>query len=226
MTSEEATESLAGFLHARGNYQNDDIRLERPNGQNIRHRLTTNDADLHLLVVHAFIPMRVWGYWWQSSCKQFFPPRFRPFGIELLISDAHEGLKAARKAVFPSVPRQSMKREVAEAIRGVFNALNREEAKRQLDLLIKTYQDKAPKLASWAANAIPEALTVFGFPEAHRRRLRTSNMVERLNKELKRRTRVATLFPNEASCLRLVSAVAMEISDEWETGRIYLTMEQ
>jgi putative transposase len=165
------------------------------------------------------------------------------YGIELFISDAHEGLKAARKAVFPSVPwqrcqfhvqqnaqkyvpRQSMKREVAEAIRGVFNALNREEAERQLDLLIKTYQDKAPKLASWAANAIPEALTVFGFPEAHRRRIRTSNMVERLNKELKRRTRVATLFPNEASCLRLVSAVAMEISDEWETGRVYLTMEQ
>jgi len=164
-------------------------------------------------------------------------------GIELFISDAHEGLKAARKAVFPAVPwqrcqfhvqqnaqkyvpRQSMKREVAEAIRGVFNALNREEAERQLDLLIKTYQDKAPKLASWAADAIPEALTVFGFPEAHRRRIRTSNMVERLNKELKRRTRVATLFPNEDSCLRLVSAVAMEISDEWETGRVYLTMEQ
>lgn len=164
-------------------------------------------------------------------------------GIELFISDAHEGLKAARKAVFPAVPwqrcqfhvqqnaqkyvpRQSMKREVAEAIRGVFNALNREEAERQLDRLIKTYQDTAPKLAAWAANAIPEALTVFGFPEAHRRRIRTSNMVERLNKELKRRTRVATLFPNEGSCLRLVSAVAMEISDEWETGRVYLTMEQ
>ena len=64
-----------------------------------------------------------------------------------------------------------MKREVAEAIRGVFNALNREEAERQLDLLIKTYQDKAPKLASWAANAIPEALTIFAFPEAHRRRI-------------------------------------------------------
>jgi len=164
-------------------------------------------------------------------------------GIELFISDAHEGLKAARKAVFPSVPwqrcqfhvqqnaqkyvpRQSMKREVAEAIRGVFNALNREEAERQLDRLIQAYQDKAPKLAAWAAEAIPEALTVFAFPEAHRRRIRTSNMVERLNKELKRRTRVATLFPNEDSCLRLVSAVAMEISDEWETGRVYLTMEQ
>ena len=164
-------------------------------------------------------------------------------GIELFVSDAHEGLKAARKAVFPAVPwqrcqfhvqqnaqkyvpRQSMKREVAQAIRGVFNALNREEAERQLDLLIKAYQDTAPKLAAWAAEAIPEALTVFAFPEAHRRRIRTSNMVERLNKELKRRTRVATLFPNDASCLRLVSAVAMEISEEWETGRVYLTMEQ
>lgn len=163
-------------------------------------------------------------------------------GIELFISDAHEGLKAARKAVFPAVPwqrcqfhvqqnaqkyvpRQSMKREVAQAIRSVFNALNKEEAERQLDRLIKTYQDAAPKLAAWAAQAIPEALAVFAFPEAHRRRIRTSNMVERLNKELKRRTRVATLFPNDASCLRLVSAVAMEISDEWETGRAYLTME-
>ena len=61
---------------------------------------------------------------------------------------------------------------------------------------------------------MPEALTVFGFPEAHRRRIRTSNMVERLNKELKRRTRVATLYPDENSCRRLVSAATMEISRE------------
>jgi putative transposase len=67
-------------------------------------------------------------------------------------------------------------------------------------------------------------LIVFDFPEAHRRRLRTTNVLERLNKEIKRRTRVATLFPNEAACLRLVSAVAMEISEEWLTGRAYLTI--
>ena len=84
-----------------------------------------------------------------------------------------------------------------------------QEADRQLDLLITAYREKAPKLAEWAEKAIPEALTVFEFPEAHRRRIRTSNMVERLNKELKGRT-----------------AVAMEISDEWQTGRVYLTMEQ
>ena len=164
-------------------------------------------------------------------------------GVELFISDAHEGLKAARKAVFPAVPwqrcqfhvqqnaqkyvpRQAMKREVAAAIRATFNAADRPEAERQLELLIERYRETAPKLSEWAAHALPETFTVFAFPEAHRRRIRTSNMVERLNKELKRRTRVATLFPNEASCLRLVSAVAMEISDEWETGRAYLTMEQ
>ena len=72
---------------------------------------------------------------------------------------------------------------------------------------------------------MPESLTVFAFPLAHRRRLRTSNLLERLNKEIKRRTRVATLFPNEAALLRLVSAVFMEISEEWETDKTYLRME-
>ena len=62
-------------------------------------------------------------------------------------------------------------------------------------------------------------------PAAHRRRLRTTNSLERLNKEIKRRTRVATLFPNEASLLRLASAVLSEISDDWETERAYLNME-
>ena len=75
-----------------------------------------------------------------------------------------------------------------------------------------------------AAN-VPESLTIFALPPEHRRRLRTSNLLERLNKEVKRRTRVATLFPNEAALLRLVSAVLMEISEEWETDKIYLRME-
>jgi putative transposase len=69
---------------------------------------------------------------------------------------------------------------------------------------------------------VPEALTIFAFPPAQRRRLRTSNLLERLSKEIKRRTRVATLFPNEASLLRLVSAVLMEVSEEWETEKTYL----
>jgi len=71
---------------------------------------------------------------------------------------------------------------------------------------------------------IPEGLTVFTLPKEHHKRMRTSNMMERLSKEIRRRTRVATLFPNEESLLRLVSAVLMEISEEWETGRRYLDM--
>jgi putative transposase len=72
---------------------------------------------------------------------------------------------------------------------------------------------------------LPEGFTVFDLPVAHRKRMRTSNPLERVNKELKRRTRVAGIFPNEASLLRLVSARLMEISEDWETGKIYLNMQ-
>ncbi len=156
-------------------------------------------------------------------------------GIVFFVSDAHEGLKAARKAVFPSVPRQrcqfhlqqnaqryvprhSMKKTVAADIRAIFNAPDETEAKRLLDHFIQRYEETAPKLASWAESAIPEGFSVFDLPDHHRKRLRTTNVLERVNKEIKRRTRVATLFPNETSGLRLVTAVVMKISDEWETG--------
>jgi transposase-like protein len=69
---------------------------------------------------------------------------------------------------------------------------------------------------------VTEGLTVFKFPECMRKKLRTNNPLERVNQEVKRRTRVVGIFPNEASCLRLVSARLREISDEWETGKCYL----
>lgn len=161
-------------------------------------------------------------------------------GVRLFISDAHEGLKAARKAVFPSVPwqrcqfhlqqnaqsyvpKQEMRKEVAAAIRNIFNAPTEAEAKRLLDQLLEHYEKSAPRLVAWAEQNIQEGLTVLQFPADHWRRIRTSNVLERVNKEIRRRTRVATIFPNENSCLRLVSAVLMEISEEWETGRSYLT---
>ena len=72
---------------------------------------------------------------------------------------------------------------------------------------------------------IPEGLTVFDFPPAHQRRLRTANGLGRLNREVRRRSRVAVLFPNEGSCLRLVTAIVMEISEEWETGRTYMRLD-
>ena len=108
--------------------------------------------------------------------------------------------------------------------RRVFNADDAAEAQRRLKDTVARHHKTAPALASWLEENIPEALTVLAVPAAHRRRLRTSNGLERLNKEIKRRTRVATLFPNDASLLRLVSAVLSEISDDWETQRSYLNM--
>lgn len=72
---------------------------------------------------------------------------------------------------------------------------------------------------------IPEGLAVFALPVAHRRRMRTTNLLERLSRELKRRTRVVTIFPNEASLLRLATALLAEVSEEWETGRTYIRMD-
>lgn len=163
-------------------------------------------------------------------------------GLTLITSDAHGGLKAALRAVFPSVPwqrcqfhlqqnaqayvpKQSMKKEVAEDIRNIFNAPNREEADRQLKLAFTKYEKTAPKLVEWMEHAIPEGLTVFGFKNCHRRRLRTSNLAERVNREIKRRTKIASIFPNAASCERLVTGVLIEISEEWEAGKVYLSME-
>jgi len=162
-------------------------------------------------------------------------------GLELIISDAHVGLQAARKAVFSGipwqrcqfhlqqnasqyVPRQSMKWEVAADIRAIFNAPDRAQAEVQLRKTIEKYAHSASRLADWLEGNIPDGLAVFSFPEAHWRRIRTVNCLERVCKEIRRRTRVACIFPNEASCLRLVSAVLMEISETWETGRIYLSL--
>lgn len=161
-------------------------------------------------------------------------------GVELIISDAHVGLQAARKAVFSGipwqrcqfhlqqnasqyVPRQSMKREVASDIRAIFNAPDRDQAEAQLRKTVEKYAQSASRLADWLEGNIPEGLTVFSFPGDHWRRIRTVNSLERVCLEIRRRTRVVRIFPNEASCLRLVSAVLMETSETWETGRIYLS---
>ena len=163
-------------------------------------------------------------------------------GMRMITSDDHSGLRAALKAVFPTVPWQrcqfhlqqnaqgyvpavALRKIVAQAIRDIFNAPNRSEAERLLGLTVERFEKQAPHLARWMEANIPDGLAVFELPSAHRRRLRTSNALERLSREIKRRTRVATLFPNEASLLRLVSAVAIEISEDWETGRIYLSMD-
>jgi putative transposase len=163
-------------------------------------------------------------------------------GVELIISDAHAGLQAARRAVFGGVPwqrcqfhlqqnaqayvpRQALRQAVAADIRAIFNATDRAAADQLLAATVGKYEQRAPQLAAWLASDLPEGLTVFDFAPAHQRRLRTANGLERLHREVRRRSRVAVLFPNVASCERLVTAVLMEISEEWETGRVYLRLE-
>lgn len=167
----------------------------------------------------------------------------RGIGIpDSVTSDAHEGLKAALRATLNSspwqrcqfhlqqnalayVPTKDMKLKVAGDIRRIFNADDRAHAEAKLADFVKAHHKSAPRLAAWAEQNIPEGLAVFSFPEASRKRLRTSNMCETLNSQIKRRTRVVGLFPNESSLLRLVTGVLMEISEEWETGKIYLQPE-
>lgn len=159
-------------------------------------------------------------------------------GIELIISDDHAGLGKARRAVFGGmpwqrcqfhlqqnaaayVPRQALKMEVASDIRAIFNAPDRKTAQDYLEMAVNKYAQSAPRLATWMENNLLEGLTVFDFPVEHRRMIRTTNALERVNREICRRTRVISIFPNAASCLRLVSALIMEISEKWQAGKRY-----
>lgn len=163
-------------------------------------------------------------------------------GVQLISSDDHAGLRAARLAVFGGIPWQRcqfhlqqnaqahvphkhMQAEVAEDIRTIFNAPDRTTAESYLTKTIAKYQPSASRLAEWMAENLPEGFTVFSFPGGFQRLLRTTNGVERLHREVHRRTRVVSIFPNSASCLRLVSAILAEISEEWLTGRTYISFE-
>ena len=178
---------------------------------------------------------------WRTFLEELVARGLR--GVQLITSDDHQGLKAARVAVFGGVPwqrcqfhlqqnasnyvtRRTMLKEVAADIRAIFNAPDRSSAEFFLHKAIEKYEKTASRLADWLEKNIPEGLTVFAFPSAHRRLLRTTNGLERVSREVHRRTRVVGIFPNEAACLRLVSAVLMEIDDAWQVGRIYLTFEE
>lgn len=159
-------------------------------------------------------------------------------GIRLVISDDHEGLGAARRAILGSVPwqrcqfhlqqnaqsyvpKQAMRYEVAADIRSMFNAPDKATAEQYLQAAIRKYAASAPRLSAWLEENLAEGFTAFDFPIEHRRSIRTTNSLERINKEIRRRTRVVGVFPNENSCLRLISAILMEISEEWQIGKHY-----
>jgi putative transposase len=163
-------------------------------------------------------------------------------GVELVTSDDHEGLKSAIERHFQGASWQRCqvhyarnllgmvgfgeRKELAEGLRGVFAATSKGLALRAAEELADRWRRSHPKVAEHLEEHIEECLSCLAFPEAHRRRIRTTNGLERFNQEIKRRTRVVRIFPNREACLRLITALAVEQSEEWVTGRRYLDMEQ
>ena len=156
-------------------------------------------------------------------------------GVEYVVSDDHAGLRAARRAVLGGAtwqrcqfhlarnaihhaPSLASRKRIGAELREVWNAGSLAKAETALAELVARSRDTAPKLAAWLETNVPEGLAVFSLPEHHRRRLRTSNPIERaVQQEIKRRTVKVRVFPNEASLERLVSAVLVEIDDKWAT---------
>jgi putative transposase len=164
-------------------------------------------------------------------------------GVELVVSDDHEGLKAAVSRHFQGASWQrcqvhyarnllgmvsfAKRKELGADLRAIFAAPDRERALGIASSVAEKWRKKGhEKVAEHIEEHIEECLTYLAFPETHRRRIRTTNGLERLNQEIKRRTRVVRIFPNRESCLRLVTALAVEQSEEWVTGRRYLDMEE
>jgi len=161
--------------------------------------------------------------------------------VQLVISDAHQGLQRAIEAalvgaawqrcrvhfmrnVLAHVPRGD-KSIVAAAIRTVFAQRNEEAARQQLGEVLKAMEARWPKAAEVLARGEEEVLTYMSFPQEHWTRIYSTNPLERLNKEVKRRTNVVGIFPNTDAVLRLVGSVLLEIHEEWQVGRRYFGQE-
>ena len=164
-------------------------------------------------------------------------------GVELVVSDDHEGLKAAVFRHFQGASWQRCqvhyarnllgmvgakgRKELAADLRAVFAATSSEQALGIASKVARRWREEGhEKVAEHIEEHVEECLSCLAFPESHRRRIRTTNGQERLNQEIKRRTRVVRIFPNPEACLRLVSALAVEQSEEWVTGRRYLDMRE
>ena len=161
-------------------------------------------------------------------------------GVKYVVSDDHAGLKAALSTCLPGVlwqrcqfhlvrnalhkvPRKDQRKAVAADLRHVLDATDRDQAYRRLWTMAEKYRHW-PSLADWLEENVPESFAVYELPEGHHKRMRTSNMLERLNKEINRRTNVVGVFPHQDALLRLVSALCVEQSEQWEGGAVYLEM--
>ncbi len=161
-------------------------------------------------------------------------------GVQLVTSDDHRGLVKAIQKHFQGVAWQRCQVHVARNalgkvgrkhqralsadVRAVFHAPNLAWARELKAEVVERWVRSHPKVAEWLETALEDGLACFAFPESHRRRIRSTNGLERFNQELKRRTRVVRIFPNPEACLRLVTALCVEQSEEWLAGRVYLDM--
>jgi putative transposase len=119
------------------------------------------------------------------------------------------------------------RKELAADLRGIFAAPDRRSALKLASSAAEKWCQKGhEKVAEHVEEHVEDSLSCLAFPESHRRRIRTTNGLERLNQEIKRRTRVVRIFPNREACLRMVTALAVEFSEEWVTGRRYLDMRE
>jgi transposase-like protein len=159
-------------------------------------------------------------------------------GVQLAISDAHQGLKAAIAKVL-SVPwqrcavhflrdclghaRQDQQPMLAALIRPIFNQGEREQARDRLSEAVAHLEGKLPKVATLLEEAEEDVLAFYAFPADHRRKIRSTNPLERVNREIGRRTDVVGIFPNDRALLRLAASLVIEQNDEWLVGRRYLS---
>jgi putative transposase len=162
-------------------------------------------------------------------------------GVICVVSDDHAGLRAAIPEVLPEaswqrcyvhflrnaldhLPRKKDDDCLTE-LRWIYERRNVEEARRDLAAWLTKWDSRYAKLCDWAEANIEETLTFYRLPQQHHKHLKSTNMLERINQELKRRTLVVRIFPNQASCLRLIRALAVEIHEDWVEAIRYLNME-
>ena len=115
-------------------------------------------------------------------------------------------------------------KEYVLKLKDIFAAPDVEQARERKEKLVKELETVKPKIADWLDVDLESCFTVYSLPSEHRKRMRSTNMIERFNQELLRRSRVIRIFPNESSCLRLFGSMCLEQSEQWQTGRRYLDM--